>query len=466
MSPSHGTASSAAVPRPPSDPWRGFFPAFKVDPLRFLESCLAYGDLVYLPYGRLGDWLTGRRDAGSYLVFHPADVRHVLLTNQANYPKREVPSAETALFGQGLLHVEGALHRQRRRIVLPTLGPTHHQRFAELVVAATTEAMGRWCGAPRIDLARAMMELALTIIWQVLFGEALGARGAAAYAAMTAAQEKVSSQYRSLLAQVMPLWVPTTANRAFARAMRELNALCLDGLDRCVAAEGTAHGGPSVAAALVAARDEQGVALDRQALRDELMTLLLAGHETTANALEWMWLVLNDHPDIATRMREEVVRVAPERPLTLADLPALSYTRMVWQEVLRLYPPAWMMHGRRVRDEDQLPSGTRLPAGSDVRLSPYLTHRDPRWFPQPERCVPERWTDGTEAARHAYTYFPFGGGARHCAGEGLAQLEGPLIVATILQRGLLRLVPGQTVIPHPLFTLRPSSPLWMQAQAW
>jgi cytochrome P450 len=212
---------------------------------------------------------------------------------------------------------------------------------------------------------------------------------------------------------------------------------------------------------LLTATDETGQPLRDDEIRNELVTFLLAGHETTANALTWTWLLLSQWPTVYDRLCHELETVLAGRLPTAADVPRLRYTKMVWEESLRLYPPAWMLHTRLSRSDDRLPSGVVLPPGARVFLSPWSLHRNPRWFPDPDRFDPDRFSDKAKQTRPSFSYIPFGGGGRRCLGESFAELEGLLVLATLASKVRLSLIEGQTILPAPLMTLRPQIPVHM-----
>ena len=216
---------------------------------------------------------------------------------------------------------------------------------------------------------------------------------------------------------------------------------------------------------LLTATDEAGQPLSDTEIRDELVTFLLAGHETTANALTWTWFLLSQSETVRARLAHELETVLGNRLPTAADMPRLVYTKMVWDEALRLYPPAWLLHSRVSHTEDRLPSGVLLPPGAIVFISPWSLHRNARWFPDPNRFDPDRFSPEAKQARAAFSYIPFGGGGRRCLGESFAELEGLLIVATLASKVRLRLVDGQTILPDPLFTLRPNIPMHMTIES-
>lgn len=194
---------------------------------------------------------------------------------------------------------------------------------------------------------------------------------------------------------------------------------------------------------------------DKQ-LRDEVMTLILAGHETTANTLSWTWYLLSQHPDVEDRLIAELETVLNGRPPTAADLPRLRYTEMIIKESMRLYPPVWVLEGRRAIEDLEI-GGYYVPRGTTMLLSPWLAHRDSRYYPEPERFNPERWRGTFAKELPRYAYFPFGGGPRLCIGQPFAMMEAALLLATIAQRYRLVLCPGQAVTPQPSITLRPST---------
>jgi cytochrome P450 len=224
------------------------------------------------------------------------------------------------------------------------------------------------------------------------------------------------------------------------------------------------HPNDDVLALLLAGRDTEDRPLRDEEIRDQLMTFLLAGHETTANALTWIWFLLAQFPAVRGRLTCELNDVVGDRLPTAADVPRLRYTKMVWEESLRLYPPAWSLHTRVAHAEDRLPSGGVLPARAWVFISPWSLHRNARWFPDPNRFDPERFSEEGKRTRPAFSYIPFGAGGRRCLGESFAESEGLLILATIASKVRLSLVEGQTIQPEPVMTLRPKVPVRMIVQ--
>jgi cytochrome P450 len=393
-----------------------------------------------------------------YLLNHPADVKHVLVTNQENYRKARVPPVESRIFGQGVLHTEGETHHRQRRLFLPFFHGNHVTAYTDLITRKTYDLVGRWQDGTTVDIEHEMAYLTLSVIWRLLFGRDAGSEADIIREAIAVGQSLIKLQYDSLLASFTPLWVPTTLHRRFNRGFRSME----ETIHRSIHERRMAtHQHDDVLALLLAARDTEGRPLRDEEIRDELMTFLLAGHETTANALTWTWFLLSQFRSIRERLAHELNDVLGDRLPTIADVPRLRYTKMVWEESLRLYPPAWSLHTRVAQAEDQLPSGARLPSGAWIFVSPWNLHHNPRWFPDPNRFDPERFSEEVTRNRPPFTYIPFGAGGRRCLGESFAELEGLLILATVASKFRLRLIEGQTIQPDPVMTLRPNVPVKM-----
>lgn len=439
---------------PPTHWFLGFLKEYQQEPLAFLAKCRAYGNVVSLSYGLMGDLFYLRRHTGAYLLRHPTDIKHVLVGNQVNYRKAPVPSAESRLFGKGILHQEEPTHLHQRRLLLPKLQPQNYERFQSIIVTQTQKLIGEWIEREFINLFPEFTKLTLRIIWQILFHQPLGAQEGEFIEAVTVAQRHVSRQYQSAWARMLPLAIPTPQHLEFKRAVQVLESTILN-LIRKRRSEGAPEN--ELIGLLLEARDEHGKPLQDVQIRDEVMTLLLAGHETTANALTWIWVLLSQHPGIQERLALENREILGSSEANSEHLSHLDLSTRVWEEGLRLYPPVWFLHPRVAKQEDVLPTGGRIPKGMDVLLSPYVVHRDERWFPEPDRFDPDRFLPAAKETRPQFAYFPFGGGGRRCLGEGLAQLEGLLILATMVQRVSISLQTDHPIIPDPLFTLRPNS---------
>jgi cytochrome P450 len=358
------------------------------------------------------------------------------------------------LLGQGLATSDGALWRTQRRLVQPAFHRERLAGLAETITTATHAMLARWAphaatGTP-LDMLAEMTRLTGEVIVRALFGTALPE---AVGRTMFADFATVTGYLRRHMLTLTPwgAWLPTPGRRQFQAALARLDHLVGQHI-QARRQQGGDHG--DLLALLLAARDPAtGAGMAPQQLRDEVMTLLFAGHETTALALTWTWDLLARHPAVAERLRRDVAAVLAGRMPTVADLPHLPYLRMVLEEALRLYPPAWMI-ARAARADDVI-GGYPIPAGTTVFLSPYLTHRHPDVWPEPERFDPERFGAERAAARPPGAYFPFAAGPRACLGAPLAMLEAQLIVAQVIQAYDVALVGGQPVVPQPRLTLRP-----------
>lgn len=446
---------------PPVSRWWGCFPDLRRDTLGFLIHCQAYGDVVKLPMGLVVELLLRHRDAAMYVLNHPADVKHVLVTNQDNYRKAPVPPVESRIFGQGVLHTEGETHHRQRRLFLPFFHGNHVAAYTDLITGKAHNLVRQWQDGTTVDIEHEMAHLTLSVIWRLLFGRDVGSEADTIREAITVGQRLIKLQYDSLLESLTPLWVPTKLHRQFTRGHRSMEAMIRRMIEERRMAS---HQNDDVLALLLAAKDTEGRPLSDDEIRDELMTFLLAGHETTANALTWTWFLLSQFRSVRERLAQELYDVLGDRLPTAADIARLRYTKMVWEESLRLYPPAWSLHTRVAHAEDRLPSGAVLPPGAWAFISPWSLQRNPRWFPDPNRFNPERFTEEATKTRPAFSYIPFGAGGRRCLGESFAELEGLLILATIASKVRLRLVDGQTILPDPVMTLRPNVPVQMIVQ--
>jgi cytochrome P450 len=442
--------------RPPGPFYWTPFAAGRVmrrDPLAFVAALARdHGDVVCLRLGPLR----------VYSIHHPDGVKHVLQDNNQNYVKGEIIGRVKVLIGEGLFTSEGDFWRRQRRLAQPAFHRERIATFAGTMVRRTAERLARWQPAVEqgqpIDVAAEMNALTLTIVGETLFGRDLSGEAAEAGRALKVALE--TTAHRALSYVVPPIWLPTARNRAFRRAVRTLDTLVYDIID----ARRREHApGDDLLGMLMAARDEEtGEGMSRGQLRDEVTTFLLAGHETTAVALAWTWYLLARHPEIAEQARAETIAVLGDRAPTLADLPRLPLARMVVEEAMRLYPPVWGV-GRQSIAADRI-GGYDIPAGAIVNLSPWVTHRHPAFWDDPERFDPERFRPGAERTRPRFSYFPFSGGPRLCIGEAFALMEAQLVVAMMLQRHRLTLVDPRPVELETTLTLRPRGGLVMRAE--
>jgi cytochrome P450 len=428
-------------PGPRGLPFVGVLPYIKHDSLRFyLATTRRYGDIAYL-------------GKGFFVVNHPDYVKYILQDHNSNYVKGGPINNLKLLVGEGLLTSEGSFWRRQRRLAQPAF---HRQRLGLLASAmtdATAEMLERWqtftAGNQPFDVAAEMMRLTLIIVSRTLFGANVSGDTATVSQALTKSLKYV--RQRSLSAFPLPAHWPLPRNLQFQHARRDLDAIVYRFIEER-RRSGRDHG--DLLSMLMLAKDEEtGEAMDDEQLRDEVMTIFLAGHETTANALSWTFYLLSLHPDVERRMHAEVAEVLGDRIPTVEDLPRLSYTRQVLDESMRLYPPAWLISRSPIQD-DQI-GGYTIAAGESIFISPYTMHRNPAYWDNPEGFDPERFTPEKQAARPRLAYFPFGGGPRICIGNNFALMEAQLILAMVSQRYRLHLVPGHPVAPQPIITLRP-----------
>ena len=419
----------------------GNLPEIRRDPLAFLSRIGAdYGDIVRIRLGPLN----------AFVLNHPDDIEHVLITHQRRFVKGRTLSRARRLFGNGLLTSDGALHTRQRRLVQPVFHRARLDEYAAIMATAAADRRDTWYAGDAIDIAAEMNRLTLTITARLLFGT----DGDRVAAQIGDALHIVSSH---LEVAVLPFafvdLLPLPHGRRFRAARQTLNRAIYEVIER---RRRDGQERDDVVSLLMAARDESdGAAMSGEQLRDELVTLLLASHETTANALGWTWYLLSGHPDVAARMHSEIdVVVGGDRLPTAADVQDLSFTRMVLAESMRLYPPAWLI--ARVAVEDHDVRGYTIPRGAIVVLSPWIVHRNSTHFPEPERFDPDRWWPERQHGRPRFAYFPFGGGSRGCMGEAFAWIEGVLLLAVIAQRWRFRLVDASRHPEmHPGLTLTP-----------
>jgi cytochrome P450 len=422
------------------------------DPLAFLTGLAAqYGDIARVPLGA----------ETLYLFNHPDLVRDVLVTNHRNFHKGRGLERAKMLLGSGLLTSEGEFHLRQRRLAQPAF---HRQRVAAYGATMASYAAvrrDRWKNGETLDVHKEMMALTLAIVGKTLFDADVEHEAAEIGAALATTFEAFHFGFFLPFGELLE-HLPLPATLRFRKARARLDATIYRMINE--RRQSGADRGDLLSMLLLAQDTEgDGGGMTDLQLRDEAMTIFLAGHETTANAMTWTWYLLSQHPDVESRLHAEIDAALGGRLPTTDDLAALPYTRMVLAESMRLYPPAWII-GRRALGPFEA-SGYEIPARSIILASQYVTHRDARWFPEPERFDPERFTPERQAERPKFAYFPFGGGPRVCIGEQFAWMEGILLLATIAQRWRLRLVPGHPVALQPIITLRPKHGMKMTVGA-
>jgi cytochrome P450 len=396
----------------------------------------------------------------AYQLTHPRDVEHVLQTNQQNYRKSRIYAEAKSSLGNGLLISEGDFWRRQRRLAQPAFHRQHIAGFTKMMTDATEAMLDGWQkyerGGRPLDVVSEMKRLTLRLVGLTLFGTELGD----GMRTISRALEIARAHFMRRMWQPirLPMSIPTKNNRVFLQAIRGAEEV----IYRIIAEhrqqpKANQH---NLLSMLLRAKDEDTVERmsDRQ-LRDELLTIITAGHETTAVALSWTWCLLAQHEDVERKLHEELSSVLGGRTPTFEDLPDLKYTLMIIEEALRLYPPVWMI-GRMAIADDEI-DGYRIKAGSEIILSPYLTQRHADFWDEPGEFKPERFSTEEAAARPRFAYFPFGGGARVCIGNNFALMEAQLILATVAQKYRLRLPPDYVVEPEASFTLHPRQSVLM-----
>lgn len=434
--------------------FRKFRPANPI--LLFQHLAETYGDIAHYKLGH------------HHIVFlnHPEYIREVLVVQNDNFIKERTVQRTKMLLGEGMITSEGMKHRAQRIAAQPAF---HRQRigeYADVIVEEAARLSDSWRAGERRDIAADMMHITLNVVARTLFATELGDE----VYELAAAINRIMGLYNFLVMLPAAEWLvhfrpPGLA--AFVRARNRIDAVVYRMIDAHLK-QGRDRG--SLLDMMIAAVPLEHASLrqpyssrpSRQALRDQVITIFLAGYETVANALSWTWYLLSQNPACELRFHEEVDAVLRGKLPDIQDVPRFRYTEQVLAESLRLYPPAWAM-GRYARNDFAL-GEFYLPARTTVLISQFVTHRDPRYFSDPLRFDPDRFLPEKKAQRMKFTYFPFGAGARQCIGESFAWMEGVLILATLARKWKLRLVPGHRVEPQPLITLRPKYGMQMRIE--
>lgn len=414
---------------------------FRRDPPAFLtQAARARGDIVRFYLG----------PRAVYFINHPDLIRDVLVTHSRNFIKSRGLQMAKRFLGEGLLTSEGEFHRRQRRLAQPAFHRQRIDSYAQAMVDCSLRTRERWQEGETLDIAQEMMRLTLAIVGRTLFDANVEGEAAEIGRALTSIMQlfdRITKPFPELLNRL-----PLPSNFRFRKASRRLDETIFRIIDER-RRSGQDRGDLLSMLLLATDIEGDGTGMNDRQLRDEAMTIFLAGHETTANALAWTWYLLSQHREVEARMHAEIDEVLQGRLPTADDVSSLRYVDMVFAESMRLYPPAWAMGRQAV--EDYPMDRYVAPKGSIILMSPYVMHRDERYYADPLRFDPERWTQEARASRPKFSFFPFGGGPRVCIGEQFAWMEGALALATISQRWRLRLAPGQEVVPKPMITLRP-----------
>jgi cytochrome P450 len=403
-------------------------------------------------YGRMAHYRLGL----SHIVFvNELDfIQEILINQPQNFIKERTQRRMKILLGEGLITSDGEIHRRQRRIAAPAFHRQRIQAYGAIMVDRAAHLRAQWQPRQPIDIASQMMQLALQVVARTLFNTDVTDDVLQINNQVNVIMELYNYLIALPRAEAYMNWpLPGLIRFRHARArldeivQRMIAAHRADGVDR-----------GDLLSMLLASRDEESdhSGMTDEQLRDEVLTIFLAGYETVANALTWTWYLLSQNPDAESRLHAEIDSVLSGRLPTLEDLPRLRYTEMVFAESMRLYPPAWAMGRQSIADVELGPY--RFPSGTYFFFSQYIIQRSPEYFPDPLRFDPDRFLPENKAGRPRFAYFPFGAGGRQCIGEAFAWMEGVLMLATIAQKWRLQFVPGQTVDVQPKITLRPKYP--------
>ena len=439
---------SSTSPRPPGPagiPLLGQALSFARDPITFLSGVARkYGDIAYF---RLGS-------VDIFFVSHPDLVREVLIAQRASFTISPLRERLRGVVGQGLFTSHGVLHAQQRRLMQPVFRKSRIEGYAGHMVDFARRTGHRWTPGAEIDAASEMMELTMFVAAKTLFGHDIKDDSDAVSRNVTMLLEYFTRLVSPFFSLLLKLPLPSTLR--FRRAVRDLDAV----IYRMIEQRRTRSGSDEdlLARLMQAKDDETQVQMTERQLRDEVLTLLIAGHETTANLLAWTIYLVAQSPEADARMHAEARTVLAGREcFSAADTERMPYARQVVLEGLRMYPSGWFIGRAALADVDL--RGYTVPKGAVVMMSQYVMQRDARFYDAPDRFMPERWTEKFESELPRGAYFPFSAGDRHCIGEGFAWQEALLILATLVERWKFELVPGQHIRPKPSVTLRPDRPI-------
>jgi len=408
-----------------------------------------HGDVVRLPLRRR-----------TYMLRDLDDIKHVLVTHAGNYHKSGGLVIGKHLLGEGLLSSEEPLHGRQRRVMQPMFHRRAIAGLAGMMAELTRRQTEGWRDGAEIDAFEEMMHLAISVVGMALCSVDLHREGRELGAAY---EDAMRMMIRRQLGLELPLWIPLFGNLRYRRALAKIdrNNWRMIGERRALPEDERPD---DLLSMLIAARFEDGEGMSDQQLRDEVNTMVLAGHETAANSLAWMLHLISRHPQVEERLHAEWEEVLGEREATVEDLPRLDYTAMVANETMRLYPPAWTLI-RKAMAPDRLPGGLEVGAGEELLICQFVNHRNPAHFPDPERFDPERFAAGRREAIPKFAYFPFGHGPRYCIGEPLARMEQLVILSTLGRRFRFQAVDEQPIGLDPMATLRPKGGVRLRVRA-
>ena len=430
---------------------------FLHDPLKLLTDIShTYGDIAHFKFG----------SQNVYLLNNPDYIEDVLVTNYKKFIKSRGLQVSKRLLGNGLVTSEGEYHDLQRHLIQPTFYPKRIKSYSDMMIKQANDMCNSWHDGAILDIHKEMTKLTLAIICKTVLGYDIDPENDEVGDALLTCMKyfnRLLMPFGELIEKIPLLPI----NKGFQKAKKDLDSIVYSiikehrkKLDKGDDTE--SH--DDLLLTLLQAQDEEagiGRMTDEQ-LRDEVMTIFLAGHETTANALTWTYYLLSENPLIETRLQEELYSIFgnSRTPIMVDDVPKLQYTEKLLTESMRLFPPAWAL-GRQAIDDYKV-GGYSVPKGSIILMSQYVMHRDPRYFPEPDRFYPDRWTEEFRKQLPRFSYFPFGGGIRGCIGEPFAWLEGILLIATICRQWRLKHIPSHKVELKPLITLRPKYGMQMK----
>ncbi|HEY3038001.1 MAG TPA: cytochrome P450 [Pyrinomonadaceae bacterium] len=434
-------ARAPVAPGPKGNPVLGVMSEFSRDTFGFIERCRAYGDVVRMRFL----YLT------AYFLYHPRDIEYVISTNARNFIKSRNQRSPLfqRLVGNGLLTSEGEVWKRQRRLAQPAFHRHRINAYAETMTDYAQRMVSTWRAGEVRDIHRDMMRLTLEIVVKTLFNADVSAEADKVGRVLSRIVTPFAGQ--ATLKWIMDNRLPTITHRRFNRDAREIDMIVYRIINER-RRSGQDQG--DLLSMLLNATDEDGSQLSDKQLRDEVMTIFLAGHETTALTLSWAWYLLAQNPEVEKNFHAELAGVLAGRLPTMEDLSRLHYTEMIAKESMRLYPPAYAL-GREALTECEI-GGFKVPAGAQVFMFQWATQRDARFFAEPEKFYPERWTQDFSNSLPKYAYFPFGGGPRACIGNYFAMMEIVLLLATIGQQFRFSLLPEHPVRLMPAMSLRPA----------
>ncbi len=435
-----------AVTMPASHPITGLFPDFQRDPLDLLERSREYGDVVRMRF----------LHRYNYVPHHPEAIQEILVKKVDKFRRDPFTSSAFRPFtGEGLLLSEGDYWKRQRKMMQPAFHTQRIQHYADTIVEHTEKLMQDWQTSGTRDIQADMVHLTSGIVGLTLFGQDASA-DSGKIGALLGELNGLALKHSQQLVQ-LPLWIPTAHNRAINRLVSAFDKIVMRFIE---ARQKTMEDTGDLLSMLLLSEDEQGEAMSAQEVRNEAVTIFLAGNDTTAVTMTWALYLLSQYPDVVAKIRAEVEAVAPGRALQFTDLPQLPYMDAVVKEVQRLYPVTWAFSRECIEDTDI--AGYRIPKNSLITLSPWTMHRNPELWENPLAFTPERFLEGNDIPK--YAYFPFGGGQRICIGNNFAMMEMRLILASIVRQMDLAYAGEEAPKPNPLIVLQPDKRVMMQVK--